>query len=104
MSKSKNKVYPKEGEHKLKDANRNLKSKVKQLTKKVQDLEKANDQLREAMLRGVQQVGKATKKLDVSEIIKLTNDEEFTPKVNHSKEDVVAEMRKRYGNKNDKQD
>jgi len=104
MSKAKNKVYPKEGEHKLKEANRSLKSKVKQLTKKVSDLEAVNEQLQEAFLRGIQQVSKATKKLEVEEVVKLVNDEEFTPKANKTKEDIVAEMRKRYGNKNNNED
>ena len=104
MSKAKHKVHPKEGEHKLKEANRNLKSKVKQLTKKVSDLEAANQQLQDAMLRGIQQVSKATKKLEVEEVIKLANNEEFTPKVNRTKEDIIAEMRKTYGNKNSNED
>lgn len=97
MSKSKHKVYPKEGESKVKDANRSLKSKVKQLTRKVLELEAQNEQLTEALLRGVQQVKKATDKLTVEEVIKVVNNEDFTPKVNRSKEDIIKEMKRNYG-------
>jgi len=99
MTKSKHRVYPKDNEEKLKEANRELRAKVKKLTKLVKKLNDEKEQLERTFGRNIAQIDRLTESLSVEETIEVANGRVLEPK---TKESVIADMKQRFGGNNAK--
>lgn len=98
MSKNKHKVFPKEGDSKLKEANRNLRSRVKQLQRKVKNLEQEKKELLQAFEKSVGHVKDVTDYLTVEQNIDIVEDRPVRKPVTE-KDKLVQELKEKYGRK-----
>ena len=109
MSKDKNKVFPKEREQKLKDANRSLKSQNKQLKKKIINLENEKRQIMNTFYRNMEHMEELADDYTLEEMLELAKKYKKVPKSNtrrnnKKREDVIRELKETYCNEDNKYD
>lgn len=100
MAKPKHKVFPKEGESKLKEANRNLRARVKQMKREIVNLKQQIKELQKGFDKNNDHVKKVTDFLSLEQNIQLANDK--VPKT--KTETLKEELRRQYCGKAETED